>query len=169
MKEAIHQFGGLVWHITRKYLRDRTAAEDTVQEIFTEIWQKAGRFEPSLSSPNTFVGMIARRRAIDCLRRQSRQPVFEPIDEAPLAAASSPSPANESVPGDPDAAMNALKELPDETRNLFELHFRLGLTHGEIAEKTGLPLGTVKTRLRRGLIALRDRMSARTPTIEPAS
>jgi RNA polymerase sigma factor (sigma-70 family) len=156
MDLCVTRFGGIVWSIARRYIKNQSEAEDLVQEVFIEIWKKAGSFNPSVASETTFVGLIARRRAIDHLRRQGRKPDFEPLS----AAESLPLPNHEtsSVSCDPEAVRSSLAEFPAETRQLFDLFFDEGFTHPEIAEKTGLPLGTVKTRLRRGLITLRDQL-----------
>ncbi|MES2922341.1 MAG: sigma-70 family RNA polymerase sigma factor [Verrucomicrobiota bacterium] len=156
MNLCITQYGGIVWAIAKRYIKDNSEAEDLVQEVFTEIWKKAASFDPSIASESTFVGLIARRRAIDFLRRQGRQPGFEPL----AAAESLPHPTSEtsSITCDPETVKSSLANLPSDTRQLFHLFFEDGFTHPEIAEKTGLPLGTVKTRLRRGLITLREQL-----------
>ncbi len=167
MNLCIDRYGGLVWSIARRYLKDSSAAEDLVQEVFTEIWKKAGSFDSAVASEITYVGLIARRRAIDFLRRHGRQPGFEPLS----AAESLPYPVAEtcSVTCDPEAIQTSIANLPDETRRLFGLFFEDGFTHPEIAERTGLPLGTVKTRLRRGLIALREQLQRAGITSNPAA
>ncbi len=152
MAACIEAHGGLVWSIVLKRVRDRSAAEDLTQEIFTEIWKTSGRYDPTIASESGFIAMIARRRAIDWSRKQQRLPEMETLpDRADF-------PAPEQTPGlgmDRDSLWKALETLPDETRKLFTLHFEQGLTHSEIAESTGLPLGSVKTRLRRGLLEAR--------------
>ena len=156
MDLCITQYGGVVWSIVRRYIKDSVEAEDVVQEIFTEVWKKAASFNPAIASESTFIGMISRRRAIDFLRRQGRQPGFETL----AAAESLPQPTaeNSSITCDPETVKSSLANLPADTRELFHLFFEDGFTHPEIAEKTGLPLGTVKTRLRRGLIVLREQL-----------
>ena len=156
MDDCITRFGDIVWAIARRYLKNNSEAEDLVQEVFTEIWKKAGSYDPAIASESTFVGLIARRRAIDFLRRLGRRPEFEPL----AAAESLPQPLaqNSSVTCDSESVRSSLASLPADTRQLFHLFFDDGFTHPEIAEKTGLPLGTVKTRLRRGLLTLRDQL-----------
>lgn len=156
MNECINLYGPIVWTIVRRYVRDSATSEDIVQEVFTQVWKKASTYDPTIASESTFIGMITRRRAIDFIRRQGRNPGFEPLD----SANSFPDPAlkSSSTRCDNEAVKSSLKTLPDETRQLFHLFFDDGFTHPEIAEKTGLPLGTVKTRLRRGLLALRDHL-----------
>ncbi|MDP3848957.1 MAG: sigma-70 family RNA polymerase sigma factor [Luteolibacter sp.] len=156
MNECITRHGGLVWGIVRRSVKDSSAAEDLVQEVFTEIWKKAAFFDPAVASEATFIALVARRRVIDFLRRQGRQPDFEPL-EAAGAVPVCQAPAA-SLVCDPEAVKSSIASLPDETRQLFHLFFEDGYTHPEIAEKTGLPIGTVKTRLRRGLITLREQL-----------
>lgn len=168
MNECITRHGALVWGIVRRSVKDSTAAEDLVQEVFTEIWKKAAFFDPAVASETTFIALVARRRSIDFLRRQGRQPDFEPLEAAgSIPAASAPAP---SLNCDPEAVKSSVATLPDETRQLFRLFFEDGFTHPEIAEKTGLPLGTVKTRLRRGLLTLREQLRrAGISNIQPES
>lgn len=168
MGECIDRHGNLVWGLVRRSIKDSSEAEDLVQEVFTEVWKKAGFFDPALASESTFIGLITRRRTIDHLRRQSRQPGFEPLDAADSIPA--PTATAASISFDPEAVKSSVAALPDDTRELFQLFFDDGFTHPEIAEKTGLPLGTVKTRLRRGLISLRENLSrAGISNTQPAS
>lgn len=156
MNVCINLYGPIVWTLVRRYVNNNTSSEDLVQEIFAEIWKKAATYDPAIASESTFIGMIARRRAIDFIRRQLRSPGLVPLE----VESSFPNPALEasSIHYDAEALKSSLETLPEETRKLFHLFFYEGFTHPEIADKTGLPLGTVKTRLRRGLLALRDRL-----------
>lgn len=156
MNLCINQYGSLVWGLVRRYIKDTAEAEDLVQEVFTEVWKKASAFDPAVATESTFIGLVTRRRAIDYLRRKGRQPGFETLD----AAETVPLPEAEaaSVSCDPETVRSSVAALPADTRELFQLFFDDGFTHPEIAEKTGLPLGTVKTRLRRGLITLREQL-----------
>ena len=152
MKQCIEVHGPLVWGIVCRRVKNHFAAEDLVQEIFTEVWKSSGRHDPAIASEGGFIAMIARRRAIDWLRRQQRLPEMETLSEK----AEIPAEANAPWLGmDRDTLWAALQRLPEETRRLFALHFEKGMTHAEIAELTGQPLGSVKTRLRRGLIEAR--------------
>ncbi len=155
MEQCVTKYGGLVWTIARRYTKDHSSAEDIVQETFTDLWKSAHRFNPATAAETTFVGMLARRRAIDYARKENRQPLLEPLPDAeslPLAS----SEASAAVRCESEDVRVALKQLPEETQQIFSLHFDEGMTHPEISEKTGLPLGTVKTRLRRGLIEVRN-------------
>lgn len=155
MDHCIEKYGPLVWSIARRYVPNQTSAEDLVQETFTDLWKSAKRYNPAVAAESTFVGMIAKRRAIDFVRKEARRPELEPLPEAE----SFPHAAKEASPSlrcEGRDIRAALQQLPEETQKLFALHFDEGLTHPEIADRTGLPLGSVKTRLRRGLIEARD-------------
>jgi RNA polymerase sigma-70 factor (ECF subfamily) len=157
MEDCIHKYGGMVWSIAERYTRDRSSTEDVVQETFMDLWKSAKRYDPAVASEATFIGMLARRRAIDFVRKESRRPQLEPLVPDDTLPHPDPMPSD-SVRWEGEAAREALKLLSAETQQLFFLHFDEGFTHPEISEKTGLPLGTVKTRLRRGLIEVRDIM-----------
>lgn len=153
MERCIEVHGPLVWGVVLRRVRDHSAAEDLTQEIFTEIWKFAGRHDPAVASEAGFIAMIARRRAIDWTRKQQRLPQMESLVASEELVAVSDGPGDGV---DSEILWQALAPLPDETRRLFTLHFEQGMTHSEIAETTGLPLGSVKTRLRRGLIEARS-------------
>jgi RNA polymerase sigma-70 factor (ECF subfamily) len=167
MEHCITKYGSLVWSIARRYVKDHSSAEDVVQETFTDLWKSAKRYDPAIATECTFIGMLARRRAIDFARKESRRPALEPLPEPDTLQ----HPAVESaapVRCESEDVRKALEQLPPDTQQLFSLHFDEGMTHPEIAEKTGLPLGTIKTRLRRGLIDVRDilrRLESTQPSI----
>ena len=140
MRRCIDSYGPLVWSIVCRRISERVDAEETC------------RFDSKISKESTFIGMIARRRSIDWQRKQNRLPALANLDSLPEL--STPSTNNlHSI--DRSELWNILKELPSDTLNLFSLHFEKGLTHDEIARQTKLPIGTVKTKLRRGLIEAR--------------
>lgn len=155
METCISKYGGLVWSIARRYVKDHSSAEDVVQEIFTDLWKNARKYDPAIATECTFIGMLARRRAIDFARKQNRQPVMEPLPE-PEALPESTEGSQSAVRCEREQVRQAINELPDETQKIFALHFDKGMTHPEIADQTGLPIGTVKTRLRRGIIEVRN-------------
>lgn len=155
METCISKYGGLVWSIALRYVRDRSSAEDLVQETFTDLWKSSKRYDPAIATECTFIGMLARRRAIDFARKQNRQPILEPLPDAESLPLES-SDQSAAVRCESSDVREALKHLPEETQTIFALHFDQGMTHPEIVKKTGLPLGTVKTRLRRGLIEVRN-------------
>lgn len=155
--ECLDLYGGLVWSLAWRSLGD--AAEDAVQDVFVDLWTHAGRFDPSRSSEATFVAMIARRRLIDAARKSGRRPPAFPLPEGLVNDGPDPSLTVERR-DDAARAASALIALPEDQRRVLTLAIQGGLTHEQIASETGLPLGTVKTHARRGLIRLREAMAA---------
>jgi len=140
MERCITKYGGLVWSIAQRYVKDRSSAEDIVQETFTDLWKTAKRYDPAIATECSFIGMLARRRAIDFARKESRRPQLEPLPEAdhiPLASDESTA----AMRCDSEQVRAALGILPEETRQIFSLHFDQGMTHPEIVEKNRSSLG----------------------------
>lgn len=155
--QCIDQYGDLVWSLARRFLGNAADAEDAVQEIFIEIWSSASRYRPDAGSEVTFIATIARRRLIDRLRKKERRPQTETYDEAEGRPASDkPGQAEESA--EVQNVVEILGEMEPEHRQIITLSIYEGYSHSEIAEKLGMPLGTVKTRVRRGLIHIRERL-----------
>jgi RNA polymerase sigma-70 factor, ECF subfamily len=152
---CIDRFGGLVWSLARKFCKNATDAEDAVQEIFTEIWRIAGRFDPQMGTEVTFISTIARRRLIDKQRKAGRTPSIESLSPATKTEQVNdvqPAEIQEEV----NRAQNALASLNDEQQTALRLSIHEGHSHNEIAKRMDVPLGTVKTNIRRGLIRLRE-------------
>jgi RNA polymerase sigma factor (sigma-70 family) len=160
--ECIERYGGLVWSLARRFLGSSGDAEDAVQEIFVELWKCAGRFNPATAAEATFVSMIARRRLIDRRRKMAgaETRTMGEVEYAGAADAQAPSPA--AMTEDVSAATEAISQLPPDQQRVLRLSIVQGLTHDEIARATGMPLGTVKTNIRRGLARVRDRLRERT-------
>jgi len=154
VQETIDRYSGLVWSLARRLSPTRADAEDAVQEIFVSLWKSADRFDPSTAQESTFVSMIARRRLIDRLRKSGRRPtVSEPLTPHADPAAPADTPPQE---GDARAVAHAFTELSEEQQRVLRLSIQHGQSHSQIAESTGMPIGTVKTHARRGMIKLRD-------------
>ncbi len=155
---VVDRYGGLVWSIVRRRGTPPADAEDAVQEIFTELWRHAERFDPGRAREVTFVAMIARRRLIDRHRKaeRERQGLEDLAREARAAT-----PADSGLEALPDAgrASDAIDALDGAQREVLGLSLLQGLSHREIAEVTTLPLGTVKSHLRRGLERVRDALA----------
>jgi RNA polymerase sigma factor (sigma-70 family) len=149
MRECLARYGGLVWSIARRFEID---AEDAVQEIFVEVWKSAARYDAAVASEAVFVGMIARRRLIDRRRTRGRRPVTESIADVPSLAARNSGP---DTCAEASQAARALDKLRPDQRRVIVMATCHGMSHGEIAEETGLPLGTVKAHVRRGLMSIR--------------
>jgi RNA polymerase sigma-70 factor, ECF subfamily len=156
--EVLDRYGGLVWSLARRFCGDQSEAEDAVQEIFVDVWKSAGRFDPRVASEATFIATIARRRLIDRMRRRGRDPLAGSVDvDAASGAAAGVEPGDSGE--DVSRAAAALERLPDDQRRVLKLSVYYGLSHEKIATATGLPLGTVKTHVRRGLIKIREALS----------
>ena len=153
VQECIETYSGLVWSLARRFTRSAADAEDAVQEIFLDLWKSADRFEPERASEKTFVAMVARRRLIDLLRRAERRPQLAPIPED----FDFPGDQHERLEQSVEASLAArtLSALKPEQRRVLLLSVYHGMSHGEIVESTGLPLGTVKSHIRRGLAEIR--------------
>jgi RNA polymerase sigma-70 factor (ECF subfamily) len=155
VRECIDQFGGLVWAIARRLTRSHADAEDAVQEIFTDIWRSAGRFDPAQGSEKVFITTIARRRLIDKIRRVSSQPDMEPTEALDVIAWADPGTRAE-ICTEAEQAARAVAQLRPDQQRVIELGLLRGMTHSEIAAALDMPLGTVKTQMRRGLIQVRQ-------------
>ncbi len=153
--ECIDEFGSLVWSLARRLSPNRADAEDAVQEVFVDVWKSAGRFDPSQGSEKVFVAMIARRRLIDRLRRNAARPQFAPEESLEDAGFASPGTGGE-ISSEAERAAQAVAQLGQEQQRVIGLAVLHGLSHSEIAQQTGLPLGTVKTQMRRGILKVRE-------------
>ncbi len=155
VKECLDKYAGLVWSLARKMLPDKNEAEDAVQEIFIEIWKNAERFDQGQSSETTFVAMIARRRLIDRLRKVTRQPnidSFEDMVYEPVKAEG----VGMQMSVEARQAAEAINTLRPEQRQILELSIVQGYSHQEISDSLKMPLGTVKTHARRGILQVRE-------------
>lgn len=148
--------GPAVLGLLRKVLSDPMAAEDVFQQVMTEAWMRAESFDATRGSMTTWLLSMARSRAIDELRR--RRP--DPVDPATIDAQGPPDTTFDDAVHDWEMA-HLLSLLPEDERTVIELRFRYDLSQTEIAGRTGLALGTVKTRMNRALKRLRDHLGAR--------
>lgn len=160
VRELISRYDRLIWSLARRYSIDPIDAEDAVQDVFLSVWQNAVRFDPLRASEPVFITVIARRRLIERARGRKRRPMTEHLEETSLA------PQHEAQPErcvEAALAVRALDTLSDDQRHLLVLATRDGMTQEEIAEHTGLPLGTVKTRTRRALLHVRELLLGKKP------
>jgi RNA polymerase sigma-70 factor (ECF subfamily) len=150
VRVCLARYGALVWAMARRLAP--ADAEDAVQDVFLDLWKSAARFDTEVASEPVFVAMIARRRLIDRRRRAGRRPPpTSPAELPPLAdPASGP-----DVCAEASMAAQALDALRPEQREVLLLATCFGQSHEEIAQQTGLPLGTVKSHARRGLLRIR--------------
>ena len=154
-------FAGLALGLIRRILQDPAASEDVLQEVFWQIWQEAARYDPRRGSPEAWVVMRAKTRAIDRLRaiRRREKTFVAPVDESVGRSGEAPG-ENPGVAAETRGLVrSALDGLPEPQRRVVGLAFFEGLTQSEIASRLGEPLGTVKTRARLGLERLRSLMT----------
>ncbi|MBN2292607.1 MAG: sigma-70 family RNA polymerase sigma factor [Pirellulales bacterium] len=159
VEECLHKYSGLVWSIARKLCSNHADAEDAVQEVFIEIWRHSARFDPQVASEATYITMIARRRLIDRLRRRSRELATTSIEEEMVESTSNDEERNE-IEEEAARARRFIRQLRPEQQQIIELSITHGLSQSKISEATDMPLGTVKTHARRGLIRLKELMGA---------
>jgi len=156
MAALFDRYSKIVYSVALRVLRDAASAEDVLQEIFMQIWRQPESFIATRGSLGGWLAVVARNRSIDTLRR--KKPT-EQVEEVYLA-----SPTDLADESERNLMMERAKAvivtLPAEQRKTLEMAFFDGLTHSEIAEMTGDPLGTVKTRIRSALTALRKAFQA---------
>jgi RNA polymerase sigma-70 factor (ECF subfamily) len=150
LKDAYREYGTATFGLLLRMLRDRAAAEDVQQQVFTEVWRRAGDYDPRRAGLLTWVLTIAKSRALDHLRKR----VPEPRDPHLPDTRSVPAEADEVV--DRWRIAHLLGRLPDEERDLLRMRFYDDLSQTQIADRTGIPLGTVKARMVSGLTRLRE-------------
>jgi RNA polymerase sigma-70 factor (ECF subfamily) len=172
LAELYDRHGSAIFALALRLSGDRWTAEEVVQETFLVLWDRAERFDPTVASLTTWLRTIARNRALDRLRAAARRPRLVSLEPDPDMGGGRPDPeafgelvAAGSVAADPvdhaaageqrAAIAAAVATMPDDERMVILLAYQQDLTQVEIAERLGWPLGTVKTRTRRGLRRLR--------------
>jgi RNA polymerase sigma-70 factor, ECF subfamily len=147
----------LLFGLILRILRDRSAAEEVLQEVFVLVWTRAETYNVALGSPAAWLVRIARNRGIDRLRANNVR--VRAVEAAPLPVAGDSPEARAALSEQQRAVARALESLPQDQRVLIEQAYFQGLTQSELAERFKLPLGTVKTRIRTGMMALREQLS----------
>ncbi len=151
----------LMYSVAFKILNDASESEDVLQEVFLQIWEKSKSFDPKLGKAASWATILVRNKAIDRIRASQRRSRLaeEAGNESAIANEISET-VNENLHGHEKAKLiqKAILDLPAEQRQAIELAYFSGLTQNEISEKLNTPLGTVKARIRRGLLKLRDQL-----------
>lgn len=154
---ALHdRYANLVYSVAYRVLNDQMSAEEVTQDTFMRLWHKAESYDPARGSFVTWLLTIARRLAIDAFRKQQRDPLRNPV------FIDGDSERWENALGDEDASelkrtlIAVLRDLPDDQRAALELAYFHGMSHSQIAEYLGQPVGTIKTRIRLGMQKLRE-------------
>jgi len=165
-REAFAEFydrhAALMYSVASKILGNNNEAQDVLQDVCLQIWEKAGRFDPALGRAASWAAILARNRAVARMRASQRRTRL--ADEAGREHSTIAGPAtasvNDTVYGGDRAAeiKTVIQQLPEEQRLAIELAYFSGLTQDEISQKLNTPLGTIKARIRRGLLKLRDQL-----------
>ena len=151
MASLFDRYSKVVYSVALRVLRDPASAEDVLQEIFMQIWRNPDGFIATRGSLGGWLAVVSRNRSIDALRRKRPTEQVEGIALASSYNLSDEAERNIMI----EKARGVIHTLPSEQRKTLEMAFFDGLTHSEIAEMTGDPLGTVKTRIRTALLSLR--------------
>ncbi|MCW2964938.1 MAG: polymerase subunit sigma-24 [Actinomycetia bacterium] len=158
LADLYDRFGRVAYGLALRVLRDPALAQDAVQDAFLSAWRTAASFDARRGSTQTWLLTLVHRRAVDVVRREARRHT-EPLDDPPLASLESTEEVA-SVREQRRAVQSALVQLPPDQREALELSYYGGLTQSELAERLGIPLGTVKSRVFAGLAKLRDLLEA---------
>ena len=161
LAELYDRHGRFVYSLALRIVRDRGEAEDVTQEVFVQAWRQVDRFDSTRGNVVAWLVTMARARAIDLIRRRRVRPELAPADATVDMKDAAPGQDVQFEWGQrAEAIQVALGTLPLLQRLAVELAFFEGLTHVEIAEQLEVPLGTVKTRVRQGLLKLRDGLAS---------
>lgn len=148
------RFGRIAYSLALRVLHDQALAEDAVQEAFLAVWRSADTYRRERAKPATWILTLVHRRAVDLVRREDRRRA-EPLEDAPESAGSAV-PEEAELRSRRAAVQGALRQLPDDQRETLELAYYGGYTQSELAERLGVPLGTIKSRMFTGLARLRE-------------
>jgi len=150
------QYSGLVYGVALRVLRNAVAAQDIVQDVFLQLWRNPGSFDPARGRLAPWLAVITRHKAVDSLRKRKFEadPAESPALQSIIGEVSQPSYEEAEL------AKQLMAQLPAEQRQVLELAYLDGMTHVEIADCLGQPLGTIKSRIRLGLLFLRKELAS---------
>jgi len=155
LADCMEQHGGLIWALSRRMSPTPSDAEDATQEIFLTLWKNAARFDPTRGSEAVFIATLARRLLINRYRQRRRRPAEVAVDENESLQWAASGLSSETS-AEAQQASAALSSLRPEQQRIITLAVVHGLSQSEIAAQIGMPLGTVKTLMRRGLLRVRE-------------
>ncbi len=156
LAELYDRVGRVAYGLALRVLRDERHAEDAVQEAFLQVWRSAASFRAERAKASTWILTLVHRRAVDLVRREERRQVDPLTDDS--AAGVAPEETDEAawLRFERERVQAALKQLPDMQREALELAYYGGFSQSELAERLGVPLGTIKSRMFAGLARLRE-------------
>jgi RNA polymerase sigma factor (sigma-70 family) len=156
LAELYDRVGRVAYGLAFKVLRDDRLAEDAVQEAFLVVWRTAAGFRADIAKASTWILTLVHRRAVDIVRREERRRA-DPLDDLDRDAGTSESAEDEAWLGfERRRVQGAVQQLPYAQREAIELAYYGGFSQSELAERLGLPLGTIKSRMFAGLARLRE-------------
>jgi RNA polymerase sigma-70 factor (ECF subfamily) len=156
LTELYDRFARVAYGLALRVVRDASLAEDAVQDAFLTVWRTAGRFMPERAKASTWILTLVHRRAVDLVRREERRRA-EPLEAAgPALGAEDGADETAWLRFERERVQRALSALPDQQREAIELAYYGGFTQSELADRLGLPLGTIKSRMFAGLSRLRE-------------
>jgi RNA polymerase sigma-70 factor (ECF subfamily) len=162
MRELYGRTSRIIFGLTRRILRDQGEAEEATHDIYMHVWRRVADYDASRGTPTSWLLMIARSRTIDRLRARRPSQHEQSVDDVPhVLLSDGTSPEQLSIREQAARRLReALGQLPEQQRQVIEMAFFQGLTHHELAQRLGQPLGTVKTRIRSGIGRLRNLMAS---------
>ena len=158
LAELYDRVGRIAYGLALRVLRDERLAEDAVQEGFLTAWRTAAAFRAERAKASTWILTLVHRRAVDLVRREERRRAEPLLDEVATESGPVAEPTDEAawLRFERERVQNALRQLPDVQREAIELAYYGGFSQSELAERLGVPLGTIKSRMFAGLARLRE-------------
>jgi RNA polymerase sigma-70 factor (ECF subfamily) len=154
--ELYDRYSQLIYNVAHQVLRDPGASEDVLQEVFLQLWRVPDAFDPAKGTLHTWLTVVSRRRAIDRLRQRKAESDVADV----VISVNATQYADASLNQITDKLRVLLEDIPEKLRVTFELAFMQGLTHAEISERLGIPLGTTKSRIRQVLSSVRAKLDS---------
>ena len=156
LAELYDRVSRIAYGLALRVLRDERHAEDAVQEAFLQVWRNAATFRAERAKASTWILTLVHRRAVDLVRREERRQTDPLTDESETAQAPEQTEEAAWLRFERERVQAALKQLPDVQREALELAYYGGFSQSELAERLGVPLGTIKSRMFAGLARLRE-------------
>ena len=156
LAELYDRVSRIAYGLALRVLRDERHAEDAVQEAFLQVWRSAATFRAERAKASTWILTLVHRRAVDLVRREERRQADPLTDDSALGEAPEDTEEAAWLRFERERVQAALKELPDVQREALELAYYGGFSQSELAERLGVPLGTIKSRMFAGLARLRE-------------
>jgi RNA polymerase sigma-70 factor (ECF subfamily) len=162
LAELYDRYGRAAYGLALRVVRDPSLAEDVVQEAFLGIWRGASRFLPEKAKAAAWIMTLVHRRAVDAVRREQHRRT-EPLDEGHSGGADKSAEDVAWLRFERDRVQAALRQLPDQQREAIELAYYGGFSQSELADRLGMPLGTIKSRMFAGLASLHELLALDAP------